>query len=138
MPTPAKPRGLAPNPRQDTTPASPWAFDGAGRTASVAGAAKVRQFLLTYLFTAPGERVNRPTYGAGAMRLVFGGATQVELALRRSIEGGLTEEMNDLIDVLGVESEVIDSRVRVTVRYRLRLPGATDDLRATFEQPLPS
>ena len=35
----------------------------------------VRQQLEQLLFTIPGERVNRPTFGCGVQRLVFGGCS---------------------------------------------------------------
>ena len=131
-------RNLLVDPRRNATPASPWTLGGAGRTETVVGAAKVRQFLETYLFTDPGERLNRPNYGAGVAGLIFGAATQVEQTLRQGIEGGLVQEMLDLIEILGVESEVVDSLVRITIRYRLRQPGATNghNLHETFERPI--
>jgi hypothetical protein len=138
MTVPFQPPGAPGDPRRNSTAAAPWGFT-AGRTSTVGGAAKVRQFLEAYLFTAPGERVNRPTYGAGVVRLVFSGVTQVEQALRQGVQGGLTQEMLDLIDVLGVDTEVVGSTVQVTVRYRLRLPGpaGAGDRQATFDQPFP-
>jgi hypothetical protein len=138
MAMPVKLPGSSADPRQHATVAVPWGF-AAGRTATVAGAAKVRQFLETYLFTGSGERVNRPTYGAGVVRLVFNAATQVEQTLRHGIQGGLTQEMLDLIDILGVDSEVVEATVRVTVRYRLRLPGPAGggDRQVTFDRPFP-
>lgn len=137
LPT-SKNRNVRPDPRRNATPASPWAIGNDGRTNTVVGGAKVRQFLETYLFTAPGERLNRPTYGAGVMSLIFGGATQVEQTLRQGIEGGLTQELLDLIEILAVESDVVDSTVRVTIRYRLLQPGTagSQPLHETFERPL--
>jgi phage baseplate assembly protein W len=137
-PTPAIPRGTPTDPRRHASPASPWSFDVAGRTASVVGAAKVRQFIETYLFTAPGERVNRPTYGAGVVRLVFGGITQVEQTLRQSIQSGLAQELLDLIDITAVESTAAGSELTVTVRYRLRVagPDGRADQTATLTRPL--
>ena len=55
MSVPFQPPGASADPRRGATVAAPWGFI-AGRTAAVVGAAKVRQFLETYLFTAPGER----------------------------------------------------------------------------------
>jgi hypothetical protein len=105
----------------------------------VAGNEKVRQFFESFLFTVPGERVNRPTYGAGAPRLVFRGVVQVEQTLRQGIQGNLTTELSDLVDITAVESSVVESTVTITVRYRLLAeagsPGG-NELQATFEQPI--
>lgn len=135
----SRPGSYRVDPRQNATAALPWSFAGAGGTALVSGDAKVRQFIETFLFTVPGERVNRPTYGAGALRLVFGAASQVEEMLRQAVETGLTQELLDLIEVSAVESEVVDSAVRLTVRYKLRRGGlspGTDDLNVSFTRPV--
>lgn len=124
--------------RRNATPRSPWTVDDSGRTAAVVGDAKVRQFLETFLFTVPAERVNRPTYGAGTMHLLFHGATQVEQTLRQRIQGDLTQEMMDLIDIQGVDSTVVGSIVRLTVHYRLRTPTDTAQQQAVFERPIAS
>ena len=122
---------------QNATLASPWTIGSAGKSETVAGPDKVRQFLETFLFTVPGERLNRPNYGAGVASLIFGGAPQVEQTLRHSIQGGLGQEMMDLIDVQGVESQVVDSTIQVTIRYRLRQPGAgNQNFQETFERPV--
>jgi uncharacterized protein len=126
------------DPRLNASPALPWAFDGTGKTAAVSGAAKVKQFIEAYLFTNLGERVNRPTYGAGIVKLVFAGVTQVEQTLRQGVESGLNQELFDLIEITAVESQVVESAVRVTVRYRLRVPDGAGrlDQQATFLRPL--
>jgi phage baseplate assembly protein W len=135
----SRPGGHRIDPRQNATAALPWSFAGAGGTALVSGNAKVRQFFETFLFTVPGERVNRPTYGAGVLRLVFGGASQVEETLRQAIETGLAQELIDLVEIEAVASETVDSTVRVTVRYKLRRGGpspGTDELNASFTRPV--
>jgi uncharacterized protein len=43
----------------------------AGKVATVDAAVHVRQIIELILFTEPGERVNRPDFGAGVDRLVF-------------------------------------------------------------------
>jgi hypothetical protein len=49
----------------------PFQFDSRGRTAEVGQDAHIRDLIEQVLFTAPGERVNRPTFGSGLMQLVF-------------------------------------------------------------------
>ena len=43
----------------------PYQFDGRGRTAEADEAAYIRDLIEQVLFTAPGERVNRPDFGCG-------------------------------------------------------------------------
>ena len=51
--------------------AFPFAIDGHGRTARADEAAHVRQTIEQLIFTAPGERVNRPGFGSGIQQLAF-------------------------------------------------------------------
>ena len=45
--------------------AHPFRIDGRGRVAEVDDALYVEQLVEQVLFTSPGERVNRPTFGSG-------------------------------------------------------------------------
>ena len=49
----------------------PFHFDGRKRTADTSYEDHVRDLIEQVLFTAPGERVNRPTFGSGLLQLVF-------------------------------------------------------------------
>ena len=49
----------------------PLHFDDRGRTAATDDDEHVRDLIEQVLFTAPGERVNRPTFGSGLLQLVF-------------------------------------------------------------------
>ena len=49
----------------------PLHFDGRGRTAEADSDAHIKDMIEQVLFTAPGERVNRPTFGSGVQQLVF-------------------------------------------------------------------
>ena len=51
--------------------AFPLAFDGTGRTALADRDAHIRQMIEQLLFTEPGERVMRPTFGCALLQLVF-------------------------------------------------------------------
>ena len=63
----------------------PFRVDGRGRTARSDGDEHVRDLIEQVLFTAPGERVNRPTFGTGLMQLVFAGngARTMDFEVRR-------------------------------------------------------
>src|SRR3954452_18477792 len=51
--------------------ASPYSIDGRGRTAGADTQTHLRDLIESVLFTSPGERVMRPTFGCGLQRLVF-------------------------------------------------------------------
>ena len=47
----------------------PFHVDARGRTAEASDEDHMRDMIEQVLFTAPGERVNRPTFGSGVMQL---------------------------------------------------------------------
>ena len=49
----------------------PFRIDGRGRTAETDRDDHVRDLIHQVLFTAPGERVNRPDFGCGIGQLTF-------------------------------------------------------------------
>src|SRR5689334_5459918 len=49
----------------------PFQVDGRGRTALTTSDDHIRDLIEQVLFTAPGERVNRPTFGTGLPQLLF-------------------------------------------------------------------
>ena len=53
----------------------PLHFDGRGHTATAEHDAHIRDMIEQLLFTAPGERVNRPDFGSGIMQLNFAPAS---------------------------------------------------------------
>ena len=73
------------------------------------------------LFTAPGERVNRPDFGSGLMQLVFEPNSE-ELATTTQflVQGALQQWLGDLIIVNEVTATVDDSKLIVTVVYIVR------------------
>jgi phage baseplate assembly protein W len=98
--------------------AYPYGFDAQGRTAQAAGDDHIRDLIEQVLFTAPGERVNRPTFGTGLAQLLFA-PTSPELATATQflVQGALQQWLGDLIKFTGVQVESVDSTVTVTVQY---------------------
>jgi phage baseplate assembly protein W len=102
----------------------PLHFDGRGRTALTTDDEHVRDLIEQLLLTTPGERVNRPTFGSGALGLVFAPAGDaLAAATRLSIEAALTEWLGDLIEVVEVEVTSEDSTLRLDIRYVIRRTG---------------
>jgi phage baseplate assembly protein W len=104
----------------------PLRFDGRGRTAEADDAAHIRDLIEQLLFTAPGERVNRPTFGSGVLQLVFApNSDALAAALRLTLQASLQEWLGDLIEVTDVQVEREDSTLRLEVRYVVRRTGET-------------
>ena len=96
-------------------------FDSRGRTATTDYADHIRDLIEQVLFTAPGERVNRPTFGSRLRQLVFGPASdELATATQFLVQGALQEWLGNLIQVDEVVVVTEDSTVRVTVEYILR------------------
>ncbi len=101
--------------------AFPYAFDTTGRTAQAASlATHVRDMIELILFTSPGERVNRPTFGSGTAQLVFAPNSDVlAAAQQQAIQSGLQQWLSDLIRVQSVTVVANDAELLVTVVYTL-------------------
>ncbi len=99
----------------------PFHIDGRGRIAQTTDDDHVRDLIEQVLFTAPGERVNRPTFGSGLMQLVFA-PTSDELATATEflVQGALQQWLGDAIQLDAVQVESRDSTLKVTVQYLVR------------------
>jgi phage baseplate assembly protein W len=98
----------------------PFRIDGRKRTASTSNEDHVRDLIEQLLFTAPGERVNRPTFGSGLPQMIFGPNTpEMAAAVQFLIQGALQQYLADLIQVSSVQVDAIDSTLRVQVDYVL-------------------
>jgi phage baseplate assembly protein W len=102
-------------------PDYPYHFDGRGRTASTGDDAHIRDLIEQVLFTAPGERVNRPDFGSGLMQLVFApNSDELAAATQFLVQGALQQWLGDLIEVEEVVVSSEDSTLHVIVQYRVR------------------
>jgi phage baseplate assembly protein W len=99
----------------------------------------VRDLVEQVLFTAPGERVNRPEFGSGLMRLLFDPAREeLATATQLLVQGSLQRWLGDLIRVEDTRVEITDggAALRVTVAYSL---VRTQERRVdTFAREVPS
>src|SRR5881392_4296573 len=99
----------------------PFHFDGRGRTAVAADTKHVRDLIEQVLFTSPGERVNRPTFGCGLNQLVFApNSPELAAATQFLVQGALQQWLGDLIVVDSVEVESVDATLRVAISYVVR------------------
>jgi phage baseplate assembly protein W len=116
--------------------AFPFHVGDRGRTAYASEADHVRQLVEQLVFTAPGERVMRPTLGSGLMRLVHEPARgELAAATQMLVQGALQQWLGDVVEVQAVDVISEESLVQVTVRYRV---SRTEELRTdVFRQGTP-
>ena len=101
--------------------AFPYAIDPRGRSAEADDETHVRDLIEQVLFTAPGERVNRPDFGCGLLQLVFApNSDTVAAALQMTVQGALQQWLAPLIAIESVDLQVDDSTLTVQVQYLLR------------------
>jgi uncharacterized protein len=99
----------------------PYHLDGSGRTAIAGTDDHVRDLIEQVLFTTPGERVNRPTFGSGLLQLVFApSGPEVAAAVRFQVQGALQQWLGEIIQVEAVEVEADNGTLVVAVRYVVR------------------
>lgn len=105
---------------------NPFAVDlGRGSLAEEERYAKhVEQMMHQVLFTAPGERINRPDFGCGIKRLVFAPNSEVSAALAQvTIFQSLTKWLGTAITVNDVKALAVDERLEITIAYTLKTQG---------------
>jgi len=99
----------------------PFQFDHKGQTAASDDEHHIRDMIEQVLFTSPGERVNRPTFGSGLMQLVFQpNSDELSATAQFLVQGSLQQWLGDLIEVNNVEVQNRDSYLFVTVVYTIR------------------
>jgi uncharacterized protein len=104
-----------------------WAFpvrrDGAGDVALAAGEDLVAQSIWLILATAPGERVQRPTFGCGIHELVFAPNDATTAGRLADAARDALVRFEPRIDVLAVQATAAPGRADVLlieIDYRLR------------------
>ncbi|HGG59363.1 MAG TPA: hypothetical protein ENK26_05510 [Gammaproteobacteria bacterium] len=99
----------------------PFHFNALGHTAVTSDDDHIRDMIEQFLFTSPGERVNRPEFGSGLQQLVFSpNSPELAAALKFTIQAGLQQWLGDVIEVQELEASSEDAVLRITVKYRVR------------------
>ena len=102
----------------------PFHFDERGRTASTSDDDHIRDTIEEFLFTNPGERVNRPDFGSGLLQMVFEpNSPEVASALQFTVQAGLQQWLGDLIEVRTLEVTSDETRLTVALSYAVRRTG---------------
>jgi len=104
----------------------PYRIDGTGRSAQTSAADHVRDLIEQVLFTAPGERVMRPTFGSGLMALVFEpNSVQLAATTQFLAQASLQQHLSHLIAVQSVTVDPVDAALVVKVAYTLLEDGSS-------------
>ncbi len=102
----------------------PFHFDGRGRTAGTGDDDHIRDMIEQFLYTNPGERVNRPDFGSGLLQLVFApNSPELASALQFTVQAGLQQWLGDLIEVQALEVTSEDAVLRILIQYMVRRTG---------------
>jgi uncharacterized protein len=100
----------------------PFHFDGRGHTAVVDYEGHIRDMIEQFLFTNPGERVNRPDFGSGLLQMVFAPSSpELASALQFTIQAGLQRWLGDLIELNTLEVTSEEATLSVQVKYVVKL-----------------
>ncbi len=99
----------------------PFHIDGRGRSASASVDDHIRDLIYQVLFTAPGERVNRPDFGCGIRQLLFMGNSDVLATTTQFlVQGSLQRWLGDLIALERVTVTNREEQLIVEVVYTRR------------------
>lgn len=96
----------------------PFQIGALGQVATLSGDAKIRAKIAQVVLTAPGERVNMPSFGCGLRDLVFDPnndilAATTEFAVTRALQQWVGDEV--LVDSVNVSS--LDGDLAIEVVY---------------------
>jgi len=96
----------------------PLQFDGKGRTRTTNRDDYIQDLIRQVLFTSPGERVNRPEFGCGLLRLVFTPNSEaLAIATQFQVHTALQRWLAEVIQVHDVRAAARDGELGVTVVY---------------------
>lgn len=111
----------------------PFNFDQHGRTAATNYEDHISDMIEQFLFTNPGERVNRPDFGSGLLQYVFApNSSELASALQFTVQAGLQRWLGDLIELKKLDVKSDGAKLCVSIDYVIRL---TSEQRSdTFER----
>lgn len=105
----------------------PIHFDSRGRTAETDQSGHIRDMLEQFIFTSPGERVNRPEFGSGVLQLIFApNSPELAATLQFSMQAGIQRWLGDVVDLRDLEVKAVDSTLTVTIKYAIRQTGVEE------------
>jgi phage baseplate assembly protein W len=114
----------------------PYQIDASGQTATTDLSTYVQNLILLVLETDPGERVNRPNFGAGLKSLVFTGMDNgLASAAESLVRSKLLQFLGDAITIHTLTVSLKGEEVEVDVTYFVSHSGELAETSVTL--PLP-
>jgi uncharacterized protein len=102
----------------------PFHFDHRGRTAATDDDDHIRDMIEQFIFTNPGERVNRPDFGSGLLQMIFApNNSELAAALQFTIQAGLQRWLGDMIEVQKLEVTSQEATLSVLIQYVVKRTG---------------
>ncbi|MDQ7775048.1 MAG: GPW/gp25 family protein [Paracoccus aminovorans] len=104
---------------------SPYRIDGTGRSAVTTDLRRHAHDLIeAVLFTAPGERVNRPDFGSGILEMVFDTNNEaLETAADFLIQSAIQKHLSEILTVSKLSLRRDEGMLEITLSYVLRETG---------------
>lgn len=114
----------------------PFTLDERGRTSRAGSDDHIRDMIALVLFTAPGERVNRPEFGCGVKQLVFAPLSDaLAAATEQLIHGALIRWLDPVISLEKVETAANEGTLEIRISYMRRETG--ERRVEVFRHPVP-
>ncbi|GAA0311612.1 GPW/gp25 family protein [Kineococcus aurantiacus] len=118
--------------------AHPLAVDARGGTAGTDDDGHLRDLIEQVLFTVAGERLHRPTLGAGVGQLLFAPTgPEVAVTTQVVVQGALQQWLGDLLDVAEVRVTAEESALVVQVVYAARRSARPGTVRFALDGGAP-
>jgi uncharacterized protein len=118
---------------ETTTFGFPFAVANNGRVQVSGGDKAIRGKIIQVLFTAPGERVNKPDFGCGLLNLVFEPNNSIlAAALEFTVGQALTRWLGGDIIVEQIRVETAEAMALVEIVYARRQDLARQAVRVQF------
>jgi phage baseplate assembly protein W len=112
----------------------PFAVDAKGSVSASGGDEAIRGRIIQVLFTAPGERVNMPTFGCGLFNLVFEPNTSIlASAMEVTVGQALTRWLADDIVVDGVDVRSVEEIITIEIAYTRKTDLSKKMVRIHFQ-----
>ena len=111
----------------------PFRLNEVGRVADLTGDENLRAKIVQVILTAPGERVNLPTFGCGLHDLVFDPNNEILAAVTEfSITKALQQWLSDDIIVNSVDVNNVEGELQIEVTYLRRDRMETGKVKIAF------
>jgi uncharacterized protein len=115
----------------------PLSYDVSGYSTTTDADDHIRDMIYLVLFTAPGERVNKPEFGCGVKQLVFAPLSDaLAAATEQLIHGSLIRWLDPVISLEKVETRANEATLEILISYVRRDTGERRE--EVFRHPVPA